>query len=145
MSDGLSPGGSWEKRQVPIDGRRFFSRSPLGSTYFQSVSATCFVGLLYDVYLACSYMHVNGTMNGLVGFIFIGTGFAYPWMTIVLNHRRIQRLYANGELKDVPEGSPLDVALGLAAWGPLQALFYSSGAMIVMEAFIGTLMKRAGS
>jgi hypothetical protein len=84
-------------------------------------------------------------MNGLGGFISIGTGFAYPWMTIVLNHRRIQRLYANGELKDVPEGSPLDVALGVAAWGPLQTIFYSSGAMIVMEAIIGTLMRRAGS
>jgi hypothetical protein len=44
-------------------------------------------------------------------------------MTIVLNHRRIQRLYANGDLKDVPEGSPLDVALGVAAWGPLQNPF----------------------
>jgi hypothetical protein len=61
----------------------------IGTQSFAFRNHTCFVGLLYDSYLACSYMHANRTMNGLVGFIFIGTGFAYPWMTIVLNHRRI--------------------------------------------------------
>jgi len=43
------------KMAGPIDGRHFFSRSPMRSSYFIIVTFTCFAGIVYDLYLLLTH------------------------------------------------------------------------------------------
>jgi hypothetical protein len=140
MSTFISPLALQEARG-PIDGRRFFSQSPFRSWNFLAVSAECFVGIVYAFYLM--YSHWYGWFGSLV-YSSIVIGFVYSWFSMLFSFQRVRDLDHGVALKDVEPGSPLDVALGAAAWAPLQTLIYCYGVMIVTEAMIGHLLSRAG-
>jgi hypothetical protein len=132
-----------EKARGPIDGRHFFSTPLFRSFYFMALSVAALIGVLYDAYLVIS--HSNSlSANWIVLFFFIGTGFAYSWWGVVLNFKRLQAMDSDSLIQDVEDGSPLDIALGRAAWAPQQALFYCYGAMLMMEVIIGRLLDKAG-
>jgi hypothetical protein len=63
-------------KRGPIDGKLFFSRSPIYSGYFQAVTAIGFAGILYDGYLAITYLHGSMFRFGL--FAFFATGLLIP-------------------------------------------------------------------
>jgi hypothetical protein len=63
---------------------------------------------------------------------------------MVRNFNRIRAAYGNAFLGEVEEDSSLGIALSVAVWGPLQALFYCYPVMILMEVIVGRLMTRSG-
>jgi hypothetical protein len=103
----------------------------------------CLLGVLYDVDIALSHpRHLSANLMGL--WFIIGLAFSYSWLAVVLNYRRLRTLHKEGLLADVAEGTPLSAVLDRAAWGPLQALFYAYGGMLLMESLINRLLNRAG-
>jgi hypothetical protein len=138
---------SLRKVRGPIDGRRFFSTPLFRSYNFMALTAIALTGVVYDFYLAISAIsHFHSIAeNWMVVFLFIATGFAYSWLAVVLNFRRIQAISPDQRSENIEEGSPIDIALGVAAWCPQQALMYCYGSMILMEVFIGRLLSKAGT
>lgn len=132
-----------EKTRGPIDGRHFFSTPLFRSYNFMTLSVMALIGVLYDVYLAISHLN-SRSANWIVFLLPVATGFAYSWWGVVLNFRRVQGIPPVLRNQRVEDGSPLDIALGAAAWGPQQALMYCYGSMLVMEVFIGRLLTKAG-
>jgi hypothetical protein len=112
-------------RRGPIDGRKFFSRSPFCSVSFVLASAACLTGVLSDVFILYQYWRKLSTFAAAVVFL-VGWGLVNTWWRALRYIGRARNLYLEGSIGDVERGSPLDIALGIAAGAITDILAFGS-------------------
>lgn len=122
-------------RRGPIDGQRFFSRSPFRSVWFvvnTIFALICIALTAFIVYRFGDPLNQHGLP--LFSVIMLGT-IARTWWATLQNIDRIRQLYAEGSVVEVEPGSPLDVAMGVAAGEMRNDLFTFFLTMVFLLAY----------
>ena len=128
-----------------IDGHIFFENSPFSSRYFRIASFVGLVSVVVDVYLIVEHWHaLNIIVTVLLG-AQIGVQLIYQWWRTWSYYSKIRKLYSMKSEEEAKEGSPLDLALRIAAGGLTDGLFYSYGMTLVALFIIGILLTRLGN
>lgn len=128
-----------ELQRGPIDGRKFFSRSPFRSGYFliaTAVSWGCVVLVLRI--LLRHWPHLPS--GGVVILSLIVMGIAQAWVRGYRYIDRLRQLYSGAVLTHVEAGSPLDIALGVAAGVTNNLLFYSLTTLALSLVYVDRLL-----
>lgn len=112
------------ERRGPIDGRRFFSKSPFQSGYFIAATGTCVIAAALGFFYLNRSWH---TSAGPVIFSMVEVGILNIWWRAHRYLMRLRILYMEGAIRMVEPGSPLDLALGVAAGVTNDLLFFGSG------------------
>jgi hypothetical protein len=126
-----------QDKRGPIDGRRFFSRSPFLAPHFLIASAMNLACILVEIVLI---FHHSGKISPSTELAFAGLGIMIlmSWLGTLRHIRRLRALYQEGQVREVEAGSPLDVALGVAAGEIFDWLACISAAIMLMLIYIGT-------
>lgn len=130
-----------EARRGPIDGQKFFLRSPFRSGAFLFTTTICLVDVLLAFYISCEYWQKLSTFSAWAIWA-VGLGLARAWWKACQYTNRVRNLYSEGYVTEVERGSPLDIALGVAAGATNEILSYSAGAIMVLLAFTIKLLNR---
>ncbi len=128
-----------ETRRGPIDGRKFFSRSPFRSGHFLAATAVCLVDLLYAVIMLYQYWPRLSTFAAAVIWT-ITLGLARTWWRAFQYINRVRDLYSESSLTEMEPGSPFDIALGIAAGAINDILIYGSSTTMLLLAYTRTLL-----
>lgn len=126
----------------PIDGRKFFSQSAFRSAFFLVLTTLSLGGTFWVVLILCQYWNRLSSVSVLGLFIF-ACGFVGPWLRAFNYHARLRELYLQGSLTTIEAGSALDIALGVAAGGINDALFYCFATMLAMLGYIAFLLSHS--
>jgi len=110
------------QRRGPYDGRKFLSQSPFRSGRFLTVTMICLVCLILVLYLMFRQRH---ELPIIVVLSMAGFTIAGIWWRAWRYLDRLRQLYLEGSIKEVATGSPLDIALGVAAGAINDTLFFS--------------------
>jgi hypothetical protein len=97
-----------------IDGREFFSRSPFRSRHFLMATGTILACLVMELVIVT---HLSGRISSS-GAWFLTTLsllLLVSWFSALRHIRRMRALYKEGLIGDIEAGSPMDIALGIAA------------------------------
>ena len=93
---------------------QFFARSAFRSYYFVANTVTLVLAIFLTVGILVRYWGRLPEFTGMWLGIAIA-GMLMLWARALRDHRKIRELYAKGEIGQVSPGSPLDVALHVAA------------------------------
>jgi hypothetical protein len=102
-----------DKRGI-IDGREFFSRSPFLNPLFLGGALASFICIFMAFSIAIIYR--DRLSPGIV-WVLVGLCVTLPmaWLGAFRHIKRLRSLYKEGLIGTVEAGSPMDVALGVAA------------------------------
>jgi hypothetical protein len=128
-------------KRGPIDGQKFFSRSPFRSGYFLIASLFCFISLLLDAEILFRYWQKLSTFGAGL-FWFIGVGLALSWWRAFSYVERVRDLYRELLIKEAEPGSPLDITLGVAAGAINIILFLGSSVTALLLGYTRNLLGR---
>jgi hypothetical protein len=131
-----------EQTRRYIDGPKFFSRSPFRSGDFLWASATCLGAILFDWFIVYRY-HSKMSESGPLMIVMLTGYFAQIWQVAFSQIRRVRALYREGSLDEVTAGSPLDVALSVAATAINEMFGRCFTIIIFLLALISILLSRA--
>ena len=115
-------------KRGPISGLSFFSRSPFYSLRVLVVGATNLVCVFLDASLLIRFWDRMPSHAKHVLIIF-GVVLVFSWWGSIRNLNRLRDLYINldQETTGAGPGSPMDIALGVAAGGITDCLLCISG------------------
>jgi hypothetical protein len=129
-------------RRGPIDGRKFFSRSPFQSGYFITATSVCLAALTMDiVILYQQWDRLSSFTLSMLCLVAIGVvntlwrGYRYLG--------RVRDLYLDGFIANVEPGSPLDIAMGVAAGAINEMLFFSFSTMVLLLGCVLNILNHA--
>ena len=129
-------------RRGPVDGHKFFSRSPFRSVYFLVMTLGCIASLVFAVYLMYRNWGKLG-FNEFTTVIWISwAGIITTWIRALMAIDRVRQLYFEGSITKVDPGSPMDVALGTAAEAIINNLFFYSGSVLVLLMLLNHALER---
>jgi hypothetical protein len=123
-----------------IDGRRFLTQSPLRSTWFLIPTALGVAALIIDAALLVRYQHLLNVNASIALGALVGAQLIYQWWRTLRYYRKIRELYTTKAGDEAEDGSPLDLALRIAAGGLSDVLFYSYGMALIMLIVTGVLL-----
>ncbi len=128
-----------------IDGSRFISGSAFRSPRFLVLTALGFAVLVVDLII----LYLNRRAEHAASLVVIGGLVAvqllHQWWGILRYYSRIRSLYAAAKLEgEVREGSPLDLAVRIAAGGLADILFYGYGIALILLILVGLLARHLG-
>ena len=126
-----------------IDGRGLLTRSPFRSGYFVVASLMAVGCLLASAYIICRYWRAMGVYNAFVLGSLISVEQIYQWWRALRYYAKLRELYSGSDV-EMREGSPLGIALRVAAGGIVDLLFYSYGTILFILILIGVLLGRLG-
>jgi hypothetical protein len=131
-----SPALLRDKRGI-IDGRLFFSRSPFRSPHFLAASAMNLACIVAELILVFGH---TGRVSPSTELTFVGVGalLTLSWFGTLRHIRRVRAIYQEGLVKEPEAGSPLDVALGVAASAIFDWLACISAVTLFSLIYIGT-------
>jgi hypothetical protein len=121
-----------------VGGRRSSAASPFRSLSFVVASILGLCAVMIDVYLICRYWHTAPAQVAPMLALPIGLQLIYQWWRALRCRRKIQELYS----KASDDGSPLDVAVRVAAEGMIDVLSFSYGITFFALMLIGLLLSR---
>lgn len=122
------------------EGRSFPAAWPFGSVSLVVVSILGFAAVTVDVYLIFRYWNTAPAFVAPILAIPIGVQLVYQWWRVMRYRAKIRDLYP----KDSDYGSPLDLAVRVAAEGMIDILFFSYGITTVALILIGFLLSKLG-
>jgi hypothetical protein len=125
-----------------IDGRKFLSGFPLGSAYFVVVSLVGLAAVVADVYILSRHWHTLGSFGVIILAVLIGVQLIYQWSRTLRYYSRVRELYLRKSDEEAQDGSPLDLALRIAAGGLTDLLFYCYGMTLLALILVGALLTR---
>jgi len=125
-----------------LDGRGFLMGSPFRSVYFLITSVVGVGCIVVDVYLLYRYRQTLTISAALMLSTLIGLQLIYQWWRVLRYRAKILEAYSKGSEEEVKGGSPLDVALRVAAGGMIDLLFFSYGITLVALILVGFLLSR---
>jgi|SRR5258708_6383959 len=111
------------ERRGPINGPQFFSKSPFRSGHFIAATGTCVIGAVLGLFLLNRSWH---SFAGPVIFGFVELGILNIWWRAYRYLGKLRDLHLEGAIREVEPGSPLDLALGVAADATNDLLFFGS-------------------
>ena len=126
-----------QDKRGPIDGRQFFSRSPFLSGHFLVASGMNLACIAMELFLVFHHAAKISPSTELF-FAVLGIVILLSWLGTLRHIRRLRALYLEGLVREVEAGSPLDVALGVAAGEIVDWLLCISAAIMMMLIYIGT-------
>src|SRR6266849_6453545 len=112
-----------------IDGRGLLTRSPFRSGYFVVASLMALGGLLANAYMICRYWRAMGVYGAFVLGSLVGVEQIYQWWRALRYYAKLRELYSGSDI-EMREGSPLGIALRVAAGGIVDLLFFSYGTIL---------------
>ncbi len=130
-----------EAKRGPIDGQRFFSRSPFRSGSFILATSGCLISVLCAVYILYKYWPRLSMFAAAVIWT-VGLGLVRTWWRAFQYIGRVRDLYSEGSVGEVEPGSPLDTALGVAAGAINEILLFSFGITMLLLGYTRDLLSR---
>lgn len=125
-------------RRGPYDGREIFCKPLFRSARFLATMVFCFVCLTLVVVILVEFWNRFSESTvlvlGLIGFTVAGI-----WWRAWRYLDRLRQLYVEGSIQDVKTGSPLDIALGVAAGVAIDTLVFSLGMVALLLVFVLSL------
>jgi len=129
-----------DKRGI-IDGRLFFSKSPFLNMYFLIGAIASILCVLMAV--AIALLHRATLSTGIAWILIILCGFLpICWIEVLRHIRRLRSLYDEGLINDVEAGSPMDIALGVAANAITESLASVSCTILFALFYLWILLDR---
>jgi hypothetical protein len=122
-------------KRGPVDGYRFFSRPLFYSARILVPGVICLACIVVDATLLGLHWRQVSQLTAYVIYALsvLLIGF---WLDFLNYLRRLRALYLEGELGEVEPGSPIDIALGVAAGGITTGLLFSSFMASLMSLYI---------
>ena len=127
-------------RRGTVDGHKFFSRTPFRSGYFVIVTAICLACIILAAFITYRNWDRLTGVQILIIFQVAWGGIAGTWWGALQSIDRVRQLYAEGSITEVEPGSPLDVALAVAAGAITHILFCFSITVAIVLYYIGYLL-----
>jgi hypothetical protein len=123
-----------DKRGI-IDGSDFFLKSPFRSKFFLTGTATIMICIIVELIIILHYSEriSHALIQVFVSFLFI---MLLTWFGALRHIHRMRALYKEGLINDVKVGSPMDIALGIAAGAIFDWLACISGAIFIALMYI---------
>jgi hypothetical protein len=123
-----------------MDGRSFLIDSPFRSGRFWIVTALGLGAFATDILILILFRHLLSVyiIAGLA--VLVGVQIVYQWWRILRYYARIRSLYSMKSADEAEEGSPLDLALRVAAGGLSDLLFYCFGMALIMLVVLGAFL-----
>jgi hypothetical protein len=118
---------------------KFFLQSPYRNGYFLTVSLLLFM----DIGVCGLILAKFWKRFGFFGFSWLGLGMFLLiglWFLALRAHERLSFLFTNGQIEELEIGSPLDVALGIAAHVSNVGLFLAFGAAAALLMTLGWVL-----
>jgi len=125
-----------------VDGRCFLTGSPFRSMHFVVASTLGLVAFVVDVCVIYRHRETLNIYVAVVLGILIGVQIIYQWWRALRYYSKIRKLYAMRSEEEARAGTPLDIALRIAAGGITDILFYCYGMTLVALILIGVLLTR---
>jgi hypothetical protein len=146
MSDSKTNSFNWSPelllaRRGPIDGCKFFSRSPFRSAYFLLATSVCLAGVLLDIFILYQYWQKLSTYAAAVLWT-VGYGLTVAWWRGHHYIGLVRDLYLDGSITEAEKGSPLDITLGVAAGAINQILIFGSCATMLLLGYLAGLLRQ---
>jgi hypothetical protein len=128
-------------KRGPIDGPKFFLESPFRSGYFLAATAVSLVGVFTALFILYAEWQRLSTFQAAVIWT-VGYGLSVTWWRAYRYTKRGRGLYLDGSITEVEPGSPLEIALGIAAGAITEILFFGSGATMLLLGYARILLTR---
>lgn len=123
------------------DGRGLLTRSPFRSGLFIVTSSVALGSILVDAYIIYRHWRTAGVYAALILSTLIGLQLIYQWLRALRYYAKLRDLYAGSD-EEIRAGSPLGIALRIAAGGMVNLLFFSFGTILLALILIGVLLTR---
>jgi hypothetical protein len=123
------------------DGRGLLTTSPFRSGQFIVTTLVAMGSILVDAYIVYRHWRTAGVYAALILSILIGVQLIYQWLRALRYYAKLRDLYS-GPDEGIRAGSPLGVALRIAAGGMINLLFFSFGTILLALILIGVLLTR---
>ena len=107
---------------------KFYLQSPFRFSYFRAVSAIFFVDIVVCALILLKFWR----RFGFFSFGWLGCGMfllVALWFLALRTHERLNLLLTTGQVEKLEIGSPLDIALGVAATVTNVGFFFACGAV----------------
>lgn len=126
----------------PIDGQKFFTRSPFKSVWFLIISLICLAGIVLDVLIVFQNWQKLSADQAIFLLGMANGGLAAIWYRAFRYHDRIGELIEVSHFRNAPAGSPSKLLLSAAAWGMIDILFFCSSTIFFLLLIIDFLLAR---
>jgi hypothetical protein len=97
--------------------------------------------ILVDAYIIYRHWRTAGVYAALILSTLIGVQLIYQWLRVLRYYAKLRDLYSGSD-EEIRAGSPLGVALRIAAGGMINLLFFSFGTILLALILIGVLLTR---
>jgi hypothetical protein len=107
---------------------KFYLQSPFRFSYFRAVSVIFFVDIVVCALILLKFWR----RFGFFSFGWLGCGMfllVALWFLALRTHERLNLLLTTGQVEKLEIGSPLDIALGVAATVTNVGFFFACGAV----------------
>lgn len=113
-------------------GREFFSQSPFRSGWFL-IAAVVFIVIILGsaAFFAVCWNRIPAGMRVFLLLVVCVRSVNCMWAAIV-RHKKLRTMYFPGSVRNIPPGSPITVALDVAARAILDDLFYTNATLLVV-------------
>jgi hypothetical protein len=97
--------------------------------------------VIIKLFIRVQFWQKLSTIKAML-FGLVGWGLVNTWWRALRYIGRVRDLYREGSVTEVEQGSPLDIAVGVAAGAISDILFFGSGATVLSMGFVVKLLNR---